>query len=761
MATHDINLFFYIKGSKDFPSGHGISEPFGFDQATATKINDTETGYINVNSETAVFSASIRDIYLKNKNAREIENTYSLISDNDNLIFNYIKNTPSLGSTPRNERSLEYLSSMIVKQSTANTEDERTAENKLYKQIYPNYTYTSKASLDALLTISSGSSSNDYPPRQAIFWQKMFSLLEFLKKEEKNIIDNDSTNSYPNTYNENKNNWFPSTVSIEAAMNNETSLGQFIGLFVGNDDFKVTSSSYEIRSSENGGSILYPTNPLRNLHLTGAMSPSTDVDDNGVPTISVIQEKLWSDLDIKYVPGTAYFERSSHNDRIKYMTFTIRYKQYSDTTVSDYETWRFTIYFDADAFIADSTTNKFGVWTYNDQDLDDEYPDASMAGFNKYDNDYANLLRDPPKYGHFMATEAEVEQAMAQAMLDQMRGNDYTAFLPVDIIRVSPELIESGTTSDNKPIYTVNWPSINSSENPTAHGVGKQTFYVLYNTVAPTASQAREAIKDYLLNLHSECGEQVYYASNEAKSGVKYIGHSNNTTDLTNWLSKMYPELFSETVVHIIPPFYTHCIDGSTDANRWDPSKYFHTETQKRLIETMKGVNTFAGFKFEENGNISIPSTSGEQRKYFGTEILYIGGLNDDQTDGAFKFPAPFIATMNADTLDNPLTSQTGFAGYTPKFFDHNASPTSPSDLLQFIIIKLMNQMFITGNQKTKLNPIAGVNVTYSQDALTDPRVSTDQTCNVATFIINNVTFNVHAQINKNFCNVNGQEVSA
>ena len=72
-----------------------------------------------------------------------------------------------------------------------------------------------------------------------------------------------------------------------------------------------------------------------------------------------------------------------------------------------------------------------------------------------------------------------------------------------------------------------------------------------------------------------------------------------------------------------------------------------------------------------------------------------------------------------------------------------------------------MNQMFITGNQKTKLNPIAGVNVTYSQDALTDPRVSTDQTCNVATFIINNVTFNVHAQINKNFCNVNGQEVSA
>ena len=36
MAIHDISLFFYIKGSKDFPSGHGIDEKFGFDRAIPT-----------------------------------------------------------------------------------------------------------------------------------------------------------------------------------------------------------------------------------------------------------------------------------------------------------------------------------------------------------------------------------------------------------------------------------------------------------------------------------------------------------------------------------------------------------------------------------------------------------------------------------------------------------------------------------------------------------------------------------------------------
>ena len=116
MATHDISLFFYIKGSKDFPSGHGIDEKFGFDRAIPTTFDSNQedglkTGYLKV--ETPVFNTTIRDIYLKNKGAREISNTYSLISDVDNCIFNYSRNNPSLGVTNRTERSLEYLSTMI------------------------------------------------------------------------------------------------------------------------------------------------------------------------------------------------------------------------------------------------------------------------------------------------------------------------------------------------------------------------------------------------------------------------------------------------------------------------------------------------------------------------------------------------------------------------------------------------------------------------------------------------------------------------
>ena len=144
MATHDISLFFYIKGSKDFPSGHGIDEKFGFDRAIPTTFDSNQedglkTGYLKV--ETPVFNTTIRDIYLKNKGAREISNTYSLISDVDNCIFNYSRNNPSLGVTNRTERSLEYLSTMIVKPATGDNSD---VENELYKQIYPNYTYTSK-----------------------------------------------------------------------------------------------------------------------------------------------------------------------------------------------------------------------------------------------------------------------------------------------------------------------------------------------------------------------------------------------------------------------------------------------------------------------------------------------------------------------------------------------------------------------------------------------------------------------------------------
>ena len=781
MATHDISLFFYIKGSKDFPSGHGIDEKFGFDRATASTFDEDKedglkTGYLYVNSETAIFNTSIRDIYLRNKGAVEITNLYSLVSDKDNCIFNYTRNNPSLGVTNRTERSLEYLSSMIVKPSTAR-DGANVAEDALYKQIYPNYAYTSKSELEKLLNITP-TDNPDYPPRQSIFWQKMFTLLEYLKKYEKDIIDDDVTNSLPSDYVANKAEWWPdSQIGIEQLLTSETSIGRYIGLFIGakasregEAAFHVATNKYLVHTTEtiNGGTpvdVTYDTNPIRNKELSGSSTgmPSHEVDTNtGIPNINVIQEQLWDDLNITYIPGSAYFEPSAHEGRIKNFHFSVKYKQYGNTQEKNYDVWNFNVYFDPEAFIADSTSNKFGVWTYNDLDLDDEYPDSKEPGFNIYDNDYANLLREAPKYGHFMATDEEVQKAMAKAMLDEMRGNEYTDFVAVDVIRVSPELVQNGVTSSNKPIYEVQWPSINSNENPTAHGVGKQTFYVLYNTVPPSAQQAREAIREYIIKLHSQCNGQTDYTENEEKAGVKYIGHSNNLTELRNWLSHMYPDLFSETIVYIIPPLDSHRFDSSENG-AWVPSNYFHTETQKRIFESMRYVYDFRNFQFEPNGNISIPTSSGDLRKYFGTEIFYIGGLNDDQNNGAFNFPVPFIAAMTNETLDTPLTNQTGFSGYVPKFFDHNASPSSPADILQFIIVTLMNQMFINGNDKVKLNPIAGVSIAYSMDNNTDETVIADDrhlVNNVAEFTINGVLFKVYAQRKKNFCAVNGQEVA-
>lgn len=786
MATHDISLFFYIKGSKDFPSGHGIDEKFGFDRAIPTTFDSNQedglkTGYLKV--ETPVFNTTIRDIYLKNKGAREISNTYSLISDVDNCIYNYSRNNPSLGVTNRTERSLEYLSTMIVKPATGDNSD---VENELYKQIYPNYTYTSKTDLEKLLNITPNDNP-DYPPRQSIFWQKMFTLLEYLKKHEKDIINDNITNSFPRDYNANKETWWNhNTLGIEQLLNNETSVGRYIGLFIGakpemegqssfritamNDGFKISAEE-----SNNGGTpvtVNYETNPFRNIEISGTDgTPINTVDNNtGIPNINVIQEKLWDDLNISYVPGTAYFETSSHEGRIKKIYFSVKYKQYGNTTINNYDIWNFTIYFDPDAFVADSTTNRFGVWTYNDIDLDSEYPEANEPGFNIYDNDYANMLIDDPtspKRGHFIATEEEVNKAMAKAMLEEMKGNDYTDFKPVKVIRVSPEIIKTGTTSNGKDIYDVHWPSINGNENPNAHGVGEQTFYIFYNTVPPSSQQEKQAIKDYLLNLHSKCAEQTYYSESESKAGVKYIGHPNSGTGLTNWLAHMYPGLFSETVVYIIPPLDTHRFNLSENNSAWVTSNYFHTETQKRIVESMRYVSQFKNFQLEPNGNVGATTNIGDVKKYFGTEVFYIGGLNNDQNNNnAFNFPAPFIATMENENFDTPLTSQTGFAGFVPKFFDHNASPTSPADLLQYILIKLMNHMFIndraTNEMKTRLNPIAGVNIEYSVESETDPSTIANPSfvTNVASFTINGVTFKVYSQRNKNFGAVNGAEES-
>ena len=214
---HNINLFFYIKGSKDYPNGLTVGDKFGFDDATydELKFNDStyRNGSLNVSAENAVFENSIRDLFVKNKNLTEISNVYSLLaSDDRNKILK--SKTPSegdtdfTGTTTRTDRSMEYISTMLIKQASSSDPIQDQLDNDMYKTIFPNYDY----SIVNEMLAAERSDTYDVPPRQAIFWQKMFTLFEFLKKVEVDILDNAITGSYPSLYNANADTWWASSV---------------------------------------------------------------------------------------------------------------------------------------------------------------------------------------------------------------------------------------------------------------------------------------------------------------------------------------------------------------------------------------------------------------------------------------------------------------------------------------------------------------------------------------------------------------------
>lgn len=739
---HNINLFFYIKGSKDYPNGLTVGDKFGFDDATydELKFNDGtyRNGSLNVSAENAVFENSIRDLFVKNKNLTEISNVYSLLaSDDRNKILK--SKTPSegdtdfTGTTTRTDRSMEYISTMLIKQASSSDPIQDQLDNDMYKTIFPNYDYSI---VNEMLAVEKAE-TYDTPPRQAIFWQKMFTLFEFLKKVEVDILDNAITGSYPSLYNTNADTWW--AASVKEALDKETSLGQFLGLFIGSDNFAPKD---EVTNH----------NRFRLTYVTG-----TDVVGEGV---NLTQEKLWKTLsdsiglDIKYIAKSATFQRSQHENRVGSMSFSVEYKEYSNT---DPIVYNFTLCFDPDTFMESTSSSEYAVWTYNDRDMDERYPDYKESGFNIYDNDYANMLRDldDPNRGHFIASNEEVQKQFAEAMLDIMNGGDYTGFVEFKTRRISPEIVQNGNVG-TKPKYEVSW------DNPDA--VTDQTFYVYYNTIPPTIEQQKTAVRNYLLNLHSHCHEQTNYGASEAKVGVKYIGHPTSRTELINWLSNMYPEMFSETVVYVIPPHITHRKHVADDEYKFKPEDFFTTSNPKRIYESMRAIYDFRTFELSTDGSVTIPATSGSgtDRKQYPTETFYIGGRSDNSlNNGYFKFGFPWIAsTNNTDATLNPLTSQTGFADYVPKYFSEDIQPSTPADEFQLIMIYLATQMFIQSNVKHKIVSVNGITITYEADSRTDSSIDTINGLNVAKFVINSVTFKVYAQFGKIFCTADSLEVS-
>lgn len=752
--VHNMNLFFYIKGSKDYPNGLKISDKFGFEDATQEALFNKTTGFLSVNPENAIFENSIRDLFVKNKGLLEVTNIYSLFGDEYNKILTSrwpgSNDTDATQMTTRTDRTMEYISTWLIRPAQSSDTEQDDKDNNSYKYIFPNYNYES---LDSILSVSSpnidGGGKYEYSPRSTIFWQKMFSLFEFLKKEEANIVDNSITGDYPQLYSDNvANGWWSD--SVKTALDKESSLGQFIGLFIGSGNFAPANEAANL-------------NRFRLTYTTG-----TDTLPTG---INRTQESLWkkitaggdvsAGINIEYVEGSASFQRSVHTGRIASMSFSIKYLPYESVEIDDNkDLWNFTVYFDPDSFMESASTSQFAVWTYNDTDLDEQYPDYNETGFNIYDNDYANMLRSEsdPKRGHFVATDEEINASMAEKMLEIMQGTDFTGFYTFETTRVSPEIVENGTVG-SKVNYEVSW---HENESPRTN-VTKQKFYVFYNTTPPTPEQAKIAVQNYILELHSHCHEQTYYSASDSKVGVKYIGHPTNRTELINWLSKMYPDMFSETVVYIVPPSINHRKNQLTDEFLWNPEGYFNTVTPQRIYESMRTIYDFRNFELSTNGSVTIPTTTGTgiDRKQFPTEVFHLGGLSDQLNNGTFKFGFPWIAcTNNTDISLNPLTSQTGFADYVPKFFTEDVQPSSPADEFQLVMLYLTMRMFVNNDLKKKLTSINGVTIAYEQDPSTDNSITSKKTYNVAKFIINAVTFKVYAQIGKSFGSIDSEEES-
>ena len=420
----------------------------------------------------------------------------------------------------------------------------------------------------------------------------------------------------------------------------------------------------------------------------------------------------------------------SHEKRIQYVSFDVKYQPTKTSGVD--QTWKIIAYFDPDAFVKKSDDkDEFSVWTYNDQDLDGKYTDLQADGFNIYDNDYANLLSDDDNIkGHFVATKNEMQSAIVNEIFNRSKTGKYSGYISYEAKRVTPEI-----SDDGKELVWV------KSAN--------QTFLIFYTNTQPTTSQSMTLVIDYLKQLHMNCSPM----KKDEEGNIIYIGHGigdgdERNIDTNNFLSKMYPDLFSDIKLHIIPANYTLCNGGGSNVeNTFKPDQYFHTCTPKRVHDTLTGVvGEFSNFKFNPNGDI----TTGD-KDYGPAEVFYIGGRQTSPNQDPLTFPFPWICTMHNASQGNPLTTQTGFTQYKQKLFALGDSVDTAVDKFQMILIQLAIKMFVNDNNKPRFGRIAGVDMTYGIDTVMDPTIANKYAYNTVSFIINNIEFVVYAQHNKTF----------
>lgn len=416
--SHIIDCLFYIKGSRDYPIGQSVSKPYGYD-------NTSGSG----ESQTAIYTSSLNDVYNAKSELVEIFNNYSLRNgdpfngisaeiDNDSITDNYISS--------RNNGENDYISTLLIDKSKIND----GVGDIFINNISPNYKFenftssenwrdyfngTIQTALQTDVAIDSSAHTYKAYPRFNIFWHEILRLLERIKYHEEEIVaHNNEPNYIISTLDSNlaltdeSRRWFDQTNSekITSILRNKTILYQLLYLlyppYKSNDALQIYAPyksdfivnpfrlSYEIPSD----SSIFGTADGGRLHLTDTIKNGSVINNN-THRLEVIEDLIvggnpngdftGTDISRQYsLDMRANLDANSSNvsitiddksRRIKKVSFTISYNLSTNSSLSDVsDQWIFNVYFDPTEFIKSESDGSAAlpVWTYNDLNIDNE-----------------------------------------------------------------------------------------------------------------------------------------------------------------------------------------------------------------------------------------------------------------------------------------------------------------------------------------------------------------------------------------------------
>jgi hypothetical protein len=803
--SHEINCLFYIKGSKDYPIGQQINANYGYD------TND---------SETPIYETSIAEVYSMRPNLVEVFNDYSGLSDINNGIskdnveqYNLFEND----TNNRANQNPEFISTMLIDSSNAD-------EKEFIKNFIPNYQLPSGTFVGGnaptyaqyISDINEALKTDENNIRYRIFCQQVFSFIERIKHDEAEILEKlGESHSQPTFFEDNKFN-NNGTGLLNGSIQSTTASDMIATLENANvlEKWLMLTFPGSPTDSANNNNWFYfrdnlPFNPFRTDFLFGSSDDApnigtaynNDLLDIPLGTNQKLNKILFDQLagipwyndsnrikgiNIRYKKGSASLSFTSDNSRISKISFALSYDIYDpenqyysqNASAITNDTFTFNIYFDPSKFVSEETdASKFKVWTYNDNDFDNDLREAeggpsfvyptSLETFGKYDNDYGNVLLPPSDNvgsirNHFIASEKEITNQFINELKDNLRGGGYDNYVEFKTTRVSPYIDDSGR---------IQW------ETEGDYNRISQVFYIFYKgQTPPTDNQQITAVRNYLKTLHK--GVHCHPTRYDNNGKVITIGHGNSEDEVIEFLSHMYPNLFSQNVIYIIPAKYNHYNEHVGEEPYTNPQSYYSTTTPKRIIETLIEVDVLKNVVFHASGIVNSTAIVNEGIAY-PIEVFNIGSFERTlpQNNPTWAYPMPWYAVSTSSDVENPLTSLNQMADYKPSFLlgsEISSQTSTLADKFQMIMIMLAKQMFINpghtsgrtvngvqSRTKALYTDIFGIKIEYSCDYLYDKNLKIDGYTyyNVASFTINSTKIIVYSQYNKDFGYTGSSEI--